>query len=182
VIPRFDLFRRHRRPDGRAINKHCFRRRHFSRHTAGALQPVREHSARLTFGSLRSVHVRVNSTMKAKYSKSSPPHADPLNTLPDRDKLELYQALCDLNRGFEDVSAALDRLARIAWLRKRLPREFLTAWRLTIAEARAWANFEVVEILRDYEEEVWARFGQLRHWLEKANEEKADRAIKKHRG
>jgi hypothetical protein len=44
----------------------------------------------------------------------------------------------------------------------------------TLEETRAWANFEVVEMLQQSEETDWAHFGRLRRQWEKKYEDPND--------
>jgi len=52
-----------------------------------------------------------------------------------------------LNRDFEQVLGDLDRLGAQRLFPHRWQPKFLKAWRATLEETRAWANFEVVEVL-----------------------------------
>jgi hypothetical protein len=74
--------------------------------------------------------------------------------------------LCDLER-LEEL-----RLFPHCW-----PRKFLKTWRATLEETRAWANFEVVEILHQREERDWVDFGRIRQRSEKAFQLPADKLI-----
>ena len=86
----------------------------------------------------------------------------------DAPKPLVYEALADLNRHFEQVLADLERLRALGLFPHRFGRQFLKACQATLAETRAWANFEVVETLHQREERDWARFGRLRQKEEKA--------------
>jgi hypothetical protein len=48
----------------------------------------------------------------------------------------------------------------------RWQRKFLTAWRTTLEETRAWVNFEVIEVLH----QRWVSFGHFRQRSEKSSE------------
>jgi hypothetical protein len=65
------------------------------------------------------------------------------------------------------VLADLDRLEAQRLLPRRWQRKFLKAWRATLEETRAWANFEVVEVLHQREEREWVRFARIRQRAEK---------------
>jgi hypothetical protein len=51
-------------------------------------------------------------------------------------------------------------------------RQFLKVSRATLEETRAWANFELLEILSGREERDWARFGRLRQRAEETSEQR----------
>ena len=68
----------------------------------------------------------------------------------------------------------LERLRALGLFPDRLQRRFLKACRVTVEETRAWANFELVEMLHAREERDWARFGRLRQRREKALEDASD--------
>src|SRR5258706_2369365 len=47
-------------------------------------------------------------------------------------------------------------------------RDLETILRIVVKETRAWANFELVEILQQREQDDWTRFGRLhRRWEKK---------------
>jgi hypothetical protein len=78
-------------------------------------------------------------------------------------KLLVYETLHALNQDFENVLVNLRRL-------KEFPfpsREFLRHFQIVVEEARAWANFEVVEVMHQREQEDRASFGSLRQRWEK---------------
>ena len=60
------------------------------------------------------------------------------------------------------------RLRGLGWFPDRSQRKFQKACRATLEETRAWANFELVEILREREEQDGVHFGRLRPQEEKA--------------
>ncbi len=70
----------------------------------------------------------------------------------------IYETLCAINRSFDQVLQGLEQLQRSHLFRGH---EFLESCGLMVAETRAWACFEVLEILRDREEGDWARLGRL---------------------
>ena len=86
----------------------------------------------------------------------------------------VYEGLAVLNRHFEQVLWDLERLRALGLFPDRLQRRFLKACRVTVEETRAWANFELVEMLHAREERDWARFGRLRQRREKALEDASD--------
>jgi hypothetical protein len=78
-----------------------------------------------------------------------------------------YGTLCLINQSFEGVLADLDILERLTLFHGRFQREFIKACRVTVEETRAWANFEITEVLNGCEERDWTRFGRLRRQLER---------------
>ncbi len=82
---------------------------------------------------------------------------------PTPQKLRVYEILHSLNLGFEQVLADLVRLQEFPFLR----REPLGHLQVVVEETRAWANFELVEVLHSREQDDWTRFGRLRHQWEK---------------
>jgi hypothetical protein len=54
----------------------------------------------------------------------------------------------------------LERLEALRLFPRRWQHRFLKAWRATLEETRAWANFEVIEVLHQTEEREWTRFGR----------------------
>jgi hypothetical protein len=79
-------------------------------------------------------------------------------------KLLLYEMLYDVNRSFDQVLRELERLQQFGLFRGH---RFLKSCQLAVKETRAWANIEILEILRDREESDWARFGSVRGAREK---------------
>jgi hypothetical protein len=89
-------------------------------------------------------------------------------------KVLIYEALAVLNRHFEDVLLDLKGLAALGIFPNRWQRQFLKACRATLEEARAWANFELVEILHQMEERDWVAFARIRQRRENAGEDSGD--------
>jgi hypothetical protein len=85
-------------------------------------------------------------------------------------KVLIYDALATLNRDFEQMLDNLERLEELRLFPHRWQRKFLKTWRATLEETRAWANFEVVEILHQREERDWADFGRIRQRSERPSE------------
>jgi hypothetical protein len=85
-------------------------------------------------------------------------------------KILVYEALASLNRDVEQVLRDLDRLGELRIFPHRWQRKFFKTWRATLEETRAWANFEVVEVLHQREEREWVRFGRIRQRSEKTSE------------
>ena len=76
----------------------------------------------------------------------------------------VYESLNALNHDFECVLAELARLHELGMFN----RDLANILRIVVKETRAWANFELVEILQQREQDDWARFGRLhRRWEKK---------------
>ena len=78
------------------------------------------------------------------------------------EKLRLYEILCTLNQGFEQVLGQLQQLEKLG-----LGNQPWNALRVTMEENRAEVNFELIERLAEREERDWTYFGRLRHEQEK---------------
>jgi hypothetical protein len=77
-------------------------------------------------------------------------------------KTLVYEALATWNRDFEQVMDDLQRLDALRLFPRRWQRKFLKEWRATLEETRAWANFELIELLHQREEREWVRFARMR--------------------
>ena|SRR5579864_9341474 len=76
-------------------------------------------------------------------------------------KLGVYETLHSLNQGFEQVLADLRRFDKSPLFRRQL----LHVLSVVIEETRAWANFEIVEVMHEHELSDWTRFSKLhRDW------------------
>jgi len=82
-------------------------------------------------------------------------------------KVLVYEALAGFNRNFEQVLLDLDRLATLDLFTERWQRRAFKACRATLEEMRAWANFELIEVLHQREEKEWVRFARIRKRAEK---------------
>ena len=82
---------------------------------------------------------------------------------PTPQKLRIFEILHTLNRAFEQVLADLGRLQEFPFFH----REPLGHFQVVVEEIRAWANFELLEVLLDREQDAWARFGRRRDRWEK---------------
>jgi hypothetical protein len=110
---------------------------------------------------------------KRKNSKNSKRAAFPENP----PKTLVYDALAVLNRNFEQLLGDLQRLEALRLFPLRWQRKFLKAWRATLEETRAWANFEVIDVLHQREEQEWASFSRIRQRSEKPSASPADTLI-----
>src|SRR5260370_35175482 len=69
-----------------------------------------------------------------------------------------------MNPGSECCLAEFARLQELGMLNWDLS----TIFRIVLKETRAWANLELVEILKQREQDDWTRFGRLhRRWEKK---------------
>jgi len=76
----------------------------------------------------------------------------------------VYESLAAMNHDFECVLAELARLHELGMFN----RDLANILRIVVKETRAWANFELVEILQQREQDDWTRFGRLhRRWEKK---------------
>ena len=96
---------------------------------------------------------------------------------PNPRKTQVYDVLAELNRDFDQVLDDLQRLEMLRLFPHRWQRKFLKAWRATLEETRAWANFEVIEVLHQREEREWVGFGRVRQRSEKPSELPADASV-----
>jgi hypothetical protein len=79
----------------------------------------------------------------------------------------VYDALATWNRNVEQVLEDLQRLEALRLFPRRWQRKFLKEWRATLEGTRAWANFEVLEVLHQKEEREWTSLGRRRRRMEK---------------
>ena len=82
----------------------------------------------------------------------------------------VYESLNALNHDFECVLAELARLHELGMF----SRDLANILRIVVKETRAWANFELVEILQQREQDDWTRFGRLHRRWEKKLEDPND--------
>jgi hypothetical protein len=82
-------------------------------------------------------------------------------------KVLVYEALAGFNRSFEQVLQELERLATLDLFPDRWQRRVFKACRATLEETRAWANFELIEVLHQREEREWVHFARIRKQAEK---------------
>jgi hypothetical protein len=89
-------------------------------------------------------------------------------------KAVVYDALAKFNRDVEQVLLDLERLGTLGLFPRRWQRKFLKTCRATLEETRAWANFELLEVLHAREEQEWVHFARLRQRAEKQSESPDD--------
>ncbi len=74
--------------------------------------------------------------------------------------LAIYESLNLINRGFEQIHQELERIQQHDWFRNRTP---IRSVELAARETHAWTMFEVLEVLREREEDEWTRLGRARN-------------------
>ena len=106
-----------------------------------------------------------------RLNSKTPTHVAPSENPP---KTQVYEALATLNRDFDQVLGALQGLEAMRVFPLRWQRKVVKTWRATLEETRAWANFDVIDVLHEREEREWARFGVIRRRSENPSEPPAD--------
>jgi hypothetical protein len=80
---------------------------------------------------------------------------------PQVQKLHIYEGIFNLNRAFHATLLSLERLENLGFFRS----EYLNACKIELEHTRAAANDELIETLRDYEQEEGLRFWKMqREW------------------
>jgi hypothetical protein len=82
-------------------------------------------------------------------------------------KVLVYEAVAGFNRNFQLVLKDLERLATFDLFPAPWQRRVFKLCRAALEEARAWANFELLEVLYQKEEREWVRFARIRQRAEK---------------
>src|SRR5712692_4476618 len=99
----------------------------------------------------------------------------PLKQHPE--KLPIYETIHAMNRDFEQVLAGLEKLEKMGLFKPFLSNIF----RIMVEETRTHANFELIEVMQEIEQDDWARFGRLRRQWEKTWEDPNDVLIEAER-
>lgn len=76
---------------------------------------------------------------------------------PQVQKLHIYEGIYNLNRAFHATLLSLDRLENLGFFRS----EYLNACKIELEHTRANANDELIETLREYEQDEGYRFCQM---------------------
>jgi molecular chaperone DnaK (HSP70) len=76
---------------------------------------------------------------------------------PQLQKLQIYEGIFNLNRAFHATLLSLERLENLGFFRS----EYLNACKIELEHTRANANDELIETLRDYEQEEGGRFYRM---------------------
>jgi hypothetical protein len=95
--------------------------------------------------------------------------------------VRVFEALADLNRGFDHVIADVERLKDLGFFRDKFSNRFAKTCPLTIEDLRAWGNFEVTEHLSNRGEAEMARSARRLHDFEKRFEDPNDILLKAER-
>ena len=77
---------------------------------------------------------------------------------PQVQKLLIYEGIFTLNRAFHATLLSLERLENLGFFRS----EYLNAYKIELEHTRANANDELIETLREYEQEEGGRFCKMR--------------------
>jgi hypothetical protein len=89
-------------------------------------------------------------------------------------RVRIFEAIADLNRGFDRVLADVKLLRELGLFQYKAPSPFAETCRLTLEELRGWANFELTGALYQSAEEDWGRYGRLRLQWEKKHRDPID--------
>ena len=76
---------------------------------------------------------------------------------PQVQKLHIYEGIFNLNRAFHATLLSLERLENLGFFKS----EYLNAYKIELEHTRANANDELIETLREYEQEEGSRFWQM---------------------
>ena len=76
---------------------------------------------------------------------------------PQLQKLHIYEGIFNLNRAFQATLLSLERLENLGFFRS----EYLNACKIELEHTRANTNDELIETLRDYEQDEGYRFWQM---------------------
>ena len=76
---------------------------------------------------------------------------------PQVQKLHIYEGIFNLNRAFHATLLSLERLENLGFFRS----EYLNACKIELEHTRANANDELIETLRDYEQDEGGRFYRM---------------------
>ena len=111
----------------------------------------------------------VTSTRGSRRIAQASPEASPSETSqPLSKRVRIFEAIANLNRGFDRVLADVKLLTELGLFQYKAPTPFAETCRLTLEELRGWANFELTGALYQSAEEDWGRYGRLRlQWEEK---------------
>ena len=86
---------------------------------------------------------------------------------PQVQKLHIYEGIFNLNRAFHATLLSLERLENLGFFRS----EYLNACKIELEHTRANANDELIETLREYEqEEGWRFYRMQKEWEDQLND------------
>jgi len=92
---------------------------------------------------------------------------------PYAEKATVYETLHALNRDFEQILAGYEKLRMMGLFRP----DDAELFRIMIQETRTGANYDVLEVMHDVEQDDRALFGRLRSRWEKAHQDPLDLRI-----
>jgi len=115
-------------------------------------------------------------------STQHPPEA-PASEIPQPPSrhVRVFEAIADLNRGFDHVIADVERLKELGFFRDKFSNRFAKTCPLTIEDLRAWGNFEVTEHLSSRGEADMARSSRRLHDFEKRFKDPNDALVEAER-
>jgi regulator of replication initiation timing len=126
--------------------------------------------------------VAITKASGSRRSKQHSPETPVSEALqPPSRHVRVFDAISDLNRGFDQVIADVERLKQLGFFRDKFSSRFAKTCRLTMEDMRAWSIFEVTQHLKNRAEEDWARAGRLLHDWEKQLEDPKDVLIEAER-
>ena len=76
---------------------------------------------------------------------------------PQLQKLHIYEGIFNLNRAFHATLLSLERLENLGFFRS----EYLNAFKVELEHTRANTNDELIETLREFEQDEGFRFWQM---------------------
>ena len=86
---------------------------------------------------------------------------------PQVQKLHIYEGIFNLNRAFHATLLSLERLENLGFFRS----EYLNACKIELEHTRANANDELIDTLRDYEQDEGWRFSRMqKEWEDQFND------------
>src|SRR5258707_3771778 len=103
------------------------------------------------------------SPRRAQHHPNSALSRKPRRLMKPVDRLPVYETLHFLNQDFQQVLNDIARLQELGVFQRDLGHIIS----VVVKETRAWANFELAEILQQREQDDWTHFGRLHNRWEK---------------
>ena len=118
----------------------------------------------------------------SRRSTQHPPEA-PASEIPQPSSrhVRVFEAIADLNRGFDHVIADVEQLKDLGFFRDKFSSRFAKTCPLTIEDLRAWGNFELTEYLSNRGEADVARSERRLHDFEKRFKDPKDPLVEAER-
>src|SRR5260370_27901210 len=104
-----------------------------------------------------AIHKPTRSPRRAQHHPNSALSRKPRRLMKPVDRLPVYENLHALNRDFEQVLTAFARLQELGVFNRHLA----NILRIVVQETRAWANFELAEILQLREHDDCTYFSRV---------------------